>query len=65
MGFNGHGSSSDLRRRSSSEFSVPNDESGCEHSLRDNSDPRMGERSSLLRLDVYGERLQDIDVWNY
>jgi hypothetical protein len=55
MGFNGDGSASDLSRRSSSEFSVPNDE----------SDPKMGEGSSLLGVDVFGERLQDIDVWNY
>jgi hypothetical protein len=41
------------------------DESGRENTLWNNPDPKMGERSSLLRVDVFGERLQDIDVWNY
>jgi hypothetical protein len=66
-GFNGHaGSFSDLIRRSSSEFFVPTDESGRENTVRNNSDPTtMWEGYSLLGADVFGERLQDIDVWNY
>jgi hypothetical protein len=65
-GFDGHhGSCSDLSKRSSSEFSVPTDESGRENTLWKNSDPKMWEGSLLLRVDVFGERLQDIDVCNY
>jgi hypothetical protein len=66
MGVNDHGSCSDSSRHSSSsEFSVPTDESGRENTLWNNCDPKMWEGSPLLLVDVFGERLQDVDVWNY
>jgi hypothetical protein len=52
LGFNDdHGSWSDISRRSLFEVPVPTDESRREN--------------TLWRVDVFGDRLQDIDVWNY
>jgi hypothetical protein len=52
-------------RHSSSEFSLPTDESGREYTLWNNTDQKMWEGSSSSGIDVFGERLQDVDVWNY